>query len=97
MKSSKWMGAAVAVSLVLGLAAVAAADAEPTGGKAVKAAAGQAAPAAGKEAWAVCPVQKTRILKTKAVDTVVYKKHMYYFCCAGCKPAFLQNPEKYLK
>jgi len=71
MKSSKWMGAAVAVSLVLGLAAVAAADAEPTGGKAVKAAAGQAAPAAGKEAWAVCPVQKTRILKTKAVDTVV--------------------------
>jgi YHS domain-containing protein len=26
-----------------------------------------------------------------------YKGQMYYFCSPGCKKAFDQNPEKYLK
>jgi len=27
----------------------------------------------------------------------VYKGRTYYFCAPGCKIAFEQNPEKYLK
>jgi YHS domain-containing protein len=29
--------------------------------------------------------------------TSVYKGNTYYFCAPGCKRAFDENPEKYLK
>lgn len=44
----------------------------------------------------VCPVYGTKIKKSQAFDSTVYKGKTYYFCCAGCKPLFLKNPEKYL-
>jgi len=44
-----------------------------------------------------CPVMGTRIDKSKAVDKVEYKGQTYYFCCQGCKPAFLKDPEKYIR
>jgi YHS domain-containing protein len=28
---------------------------------------------------------------------VMYKGQTYYVCCSGCKDAFLENPEKYIK
>ena len=34
--------------------------------------------------------------ETAAAKTV-YKGETYYFCAPGCKKAFLQNPEKYLR
>jgi YHS domain-containing protein len=47
---------------------------------------------------AVCPVMGTKIPDvTKAAGKTVYKGKTYYFCCAGCKPAFDKNPEKYIK
>jgi xanthine dehydrogenase accessory factor len=94
MQKGKWIGAMVALSMVMGWAAMAGAGTENP--KVKPGSAVVVAPAA-KDAWAICPVQKTKILKTKAVDTVVYKKQTYYFCCAGCKPEFLKNPDKYLK
>ena len=46
---------------------------------------------------AVCPVMKNTIPDiTKAVGKSVYKGKTYYFCCAGCKPLFDKNPEKYI-
>lgn len=45
----------------------------------------------------VCPVSKNKVNPAKAVDKAVYKGKTYYFCCAGCKPLFLKNPEKYVK
>jgi YHS domain-containing protein len=43
-----------------------------------------------------CLVQGTKIKRSQAFDSTVYKGKTYYFCCAGCKPAFLKDPEKYL-
>ena len=48
------------------------------------------------EALVTCPVLKTKIKPAEASDTTVYKGKKYYFCCAGCKPLFIKNPEKYL-
>ncbi len=45
----------------------------------------------------ICPVMGTKITKDKAYDMMEYKGKPYYFCCAGCKPAFEKNPEKYIK
>lgn len=45
----------------------------------------------------VCPVMGTKMKKSKAVDSTVYKEKTYYFCCDGCKPAFEKNPGKYIK
>ncbi len=45
----------------------------------------------------ICPVEKQAFDKSKAVDSTVYKGKTYYFCCLGCKPKFLKNPEKYIK
>jgi YHS domain-containing protein len=58
-----------------------------------------AKPAAPKKiVSAVCPVMGTKIPDvTKAVGKSVYKGKTYYFCCAGCKPKFDKNPEKYIK
>jgi YHS domain-containing protein len=47
---------------------------------------------------AVCPVMGTKIPDiTKAAGKSVYNGKTYYFCCAGCKPAFDKDPEKYIK
>lgn len=51
-----------------------------------------------KTVSAICPVMGTKIPDvTKAAGKSVYKGKTYYFCCAGCKPAFDKNPEKYVK
>ena len=51
-----------------------------------------------KTVSAVCPVMGSKIPDvTKASGKSVYKGKTYYFCCAGCKPAFDKNPEKYIK
>jgi YHS domain-containing protein len=56
------------------------------------------APAAKKVVSAVCPVMGTKIPDvSKAAGKSVYKGKTYYFCCAGCKPKFDKNPEKYIK
>jgi YHS domain-containing protein len=47
--------------------------------------------------WVICPVEHTKIRKSQAYETTVYKGQTYYFCCAGCKPAFLKNPQKYIR
>ena len=46
---------------------------------------------------AVCPVMKNKIPDiAKAAGKSVYKGKTYYFCCAGCKPLFDKDPEKYI-
>ena len=45
----------------------------------------------------ICPVTKAKISPDKAYDKTTYKGKTYYFCCAGCRPLFEKNPEKYLK
>jgi YHS domain-containing protein len=44
----------------------------------------------------ICPVTNSTFKKSQAKDSVVYKGKTYYFCCYGCKPEFLKNPEKYI-
>ncbi|MEI7576980.1 MAG: YHS domain-containing protein [Armatimonadota bacterium] len=45
---------------------------------------------------AVMPQDKIDVKKsTKAKLFSDYKGNRYYFCCAGCKPAFDKDPEKY--
>lgn len=47
---------------------------------------------------AVCPVMNAKIANvSKASGKSVYKGKTYYFCCAGCKPAFDKNPAKFAK
>ena len=41
----------------------------------------------------ICPVEGGPI--NKSLFTV-YKGKKVYFCCAGCKPEFEKNPEKYI-
>ncbi len=53
--------------------------------------------AANPDEMVVCPVYGTKIKKSQAFDSTVYKGRTYYFCCADCKPLFLKNPEKYVK
>ena len=45
---------------------------------------------------AIDPVCKMEVEESKAVATSEYKGQKYYFCAAGCKKAFDQNPKKYL-
>jgi len=47
-------------------------------------------------ATVVDPVCKMKIEDSKAVAASEYKGKKYYFCAAGCKRAFDQDPEKYL-
>ena len=42
------------------------------------------------------PVCKMEVDESKAAATSEYKGVKYYFCAAGCKKAFDQDPEKYL-
>ncbi|MCP4049872.1 MAG: YHS domain-containing protein [bacterium] len=43
-----------------------------------------------------CPVMGTRMSMNQVYDKVAYKDKTYYFCCSGCKPAFLKEPGKYV-
>ena len=45
---------------------------------------------------AIDPVCKMEVQETKAAASSEYKGKKYYFCDAGCKKAFDQNPGKYL-
>ena len=46
----------------------------------------------------VCPVMGAEIASpSKASGKSSYKGKTYYFCCAGCKPAFDKEPAKYVK
>jgi YHS domain-containing protein len=54
-------------------------------------------PAKADQTEVICPVTGTKITPATAYDKIVYKGKTYYFCCAGCKPLFKKNPEKYIK
>ena len=43
------------------------------------------------------PVCNMDVDEKKAAATADHKGQTYYFCAPGCKKAFLQNPEKYLR
>jgi YHS domain-containing protein len=90
MHKLKMAAVVLTVGLALGWAGTA-------GAGTVKATGKPAAAIAAQTDWAICPVEKTKILKSQAVGTTVYQGKTYYFCCAGCKPAFLKNPGKYVK
>jgi YHS domain-containing protein len=44
-----------------------------------------------------CPVSGEKISKSEAAESYEYEGKTYYFCCAGCKEKFIENPEKYIK
>ena len=46
---------------------------------------------------AIDPVCNMQVEEGKAAATSEYKGQKYYFCAVGCKKAFDQDPEKYLK
>jgi Cu+-exporting ATPase len=43
------------------------------------------------------PVCGMEVDEKSADQTSLYKGTTYYFCSAGCKKAFQENPEKYAK
>lgn len=43
------------------------------------------------------PVCGMEVDEKKAPAKTEYKGKTYYFCAPGCKKAFVQNPDKYLK
>lgn len=43
------------------------------------------------------PVCKMSVDEQKAAATHEHEGQTYYFCSKGCKKAFANNPEKYLK
>ena len=45
---------------------------------------------------ATCPVTGETFTITKETKHSEYKGKYVYFCCAGCKPQFDKEPEKYL-
>jgi Cu+-exporting ATPase len=51
----------------------------------------------GGSKMAIDPVCKMEVEEGKAAATSEYKGQKYYFCAVGCKKAFDENPEKYLK
>jgi len=53
-------------------------------------------PAEGGEPMAIDPVCKMEVKESEAAATSEYRGNKYYFCAAGCKKAFDQDPEKYL-
>ncbi len=46
---------------------------------------------------AVDPVCLMQVDEKKVKHKSVYQGKTYYFCAPGCKVAFDENPEKYLK
>ncbi len=51
----------------------------------------------GGSAMAIDPVCKMTVEEKTAAAVSEYKGKKYYFCAVGCKKAFDQDPEKYLK
>lgn len=43
------------------------------------------------------PVCEMKIDKEEAEATYEYQGKTYYFCAAGCKKKFKQDPQKYVK
>lgn len=43
------------------------------------------------------PVCKMLVSEKTAKWSIEYKGKKYFFCAPGCKKAFEENPEKYLK
>jgi Uncharacterized conserved protein len=50
-------------------------------------------PAAPKASKPVCPIMKHEVAKVNPKMASEYKGKTYYFCCAGCKPAFEKMPD----
>ncbi len=46
---------------------------------------------------AIDPVCKMEVKEAEAQYKSEYRGVAYYFCAPGCKKAFDENPEKYLK
>ena len=46
---------------------------------------------------AIDPVCEMKVEESTAQHKSEYKGDTYYFCAAGCKKAFDEAPEKYLK
>ena len=46
---------------------------------------------------AIDPVCKMKVDVSAPAATSEYKGETYYFCAAGCRDAFDENPEKYLR
>jgi len=42
-----------------------------------------------------CPVSGKTVKKSEAKGPYVYMGKTYYFCCDGCREAFIKDPEKY--
>ncbi len=42
------------------------------------------------------PVCEMEVNEKEAAPTYLYKGKTYYFCAAGCKEKFAQNPEKFV-
>ncbi len=45
----------------------------------------------------ICPVMGNEVKDPEKAASSEYKGKTYYFCCAGCKPKFDADPEKYIK
>jgi len=43
-----------------------------------------------------CPVMGGIVAHPETAEKSVYNGKTYYFCCAGCKPMFDADPEKYV-
>ncbi|MBC8140719.1 MAG: hypothetical protein H7Y38_04685 [Armatimonadetes bacterium] len=46
------------------------------------------------EAKPSCPIMKHEVAKKDAKLSSVYKGKTFYYCCAGCKPAFEKMSDK---
>ncbi len=46
---------------------------------------------------AIDPVCKMKVEEKTAAFKSQYNGETYYFCAAGCKKAFDENPEKYIE
>ena len=46
---------------------------------------------------AIDPVCNMTVDEHSAAATAEYKGKTYYFCCAGCRRSFQENPVAYLK
>ena len=44
-----------------------------------------------------CPVSGKEFTKSDATPEYEYEGKTYYFCCEGCKDAFIKNPAKYIE
>lgn len=45
----------------------------------------------------ICPVSGKEIKSVEDAPKYEYKGKTYYFCCDGCKEAFMKDPEKHLQ